>query len=206
MKQRKPQIYLASQSPRRQELLRQIGVDFKLLLLRGRIPRGPDVSEIVQQGESPAEYVARVTLEKAAFANQALALRKLPPKTILAADTTVVFDGKILGKPATPIEAAKMIGTLSGQTHQVLTSVAIRQGDAILQTTQCSEVTFDTLSDQIIQAYCATSEPYDKAGGYAVQGLAAQFIRNISGSYSGIMGLPLYETTQLLHQAGLQLL
>jgi septum formation protein len=206
MKPTDQKIYLASKSPRRRELLRQIGVEFELLLLRDQTPRGPEVNEIVLPGERATDYVARVTLEKAAFAQKTMFWRKLPIRPILAADTTVVLDDKILGKPGSPAEAVEMLKSLSGRTHQVLTNVVVQHDEAIWQTTQSSDVVFGTLSDEMIDAYCATSEPYDKAGGYAIQGMAALFIQEIAGSYSGIMGLPLFETTQLLHQAGLRIL
>jgi septum formation protein len=196
-------IYLASKSPRRRELLRQIGVEFELLLLRDQSPRGPDLSEEVLPGEKPEDYVARVTREKAEYASNTMAWRRLPIRPILAADTTVVIDGRILGKPTDVAEATEMLKALSGRTHQVLTSVAVYHNEETSQITQASEVTFGTLTNEMIRAYCATPEPYDKAGGYAVQGLAAVFIKNISGSYSGIMGLPLYETTELLRKAGI---
>lgn len=199
-------IYLASKSPRRRELLRQIGIEFELLMLRDQTPRGPEVSEEVLPGEKAGDYVKRVTLEKAKFAQQTMWWRKLPSRPILAADTTVVVDDKILGKPTNEAEAIAMIGSLSGRTHQVLTHVAILQDDKTFQTTQRSDVAFTTLSEHQIRAYCATQEPYDKAGGYGIQGLAAIFIQDIAGSYSGIMGLPLFETRQLLEQAGLQIL
>ena len=195
-------IYLASKSPRRRELLRQIGIEFELLLLRDQGPRGPEVSELVLPDEAADAYVTRVTREKAACAWKVMFLRRLPIRTVLAADTTVVLDGKILGKPADMKEAMDMLRSLSGKTHQVMTSVAVQNDDEIWQQTQISEVTFAPLTDEIIRAYCSTSEPYDKAGGYAVQGQAAAFIAHIVGSYSGIMGLPLFETAQLLKQAG----
>ena len=191
-------IYLASKSPRRRELLRQIGVEFELLLLRDQTPRGPEVTEHVIPGEQAIDYVARVTREKAACARQTMLLRKLPFRPVLAADTTVVLDGKILGKPADPAEAFDMLKSLSGRTHQVLTSVVVQHEENIWQTTQSSDVAFGLLSDATIRAYCATQEPYDKAGGYAIQGMAGLFIEQIAGSYSGIMGLPLYETGQLI--------
>lgn len=199
-------IYLASKSPRRRELLRQIGIDFELLLLRDQTPRGPEVSEEVLPNERAEDYVARVTLEKAQFAQRAMWWRKLPPRPILAADTTVVLDGRILGKPADEAEAAEMMRALSGRTHQVLTHVVVLHEDRIHQLTQRSDVAFAQLSDAAIRAYCASAEPYDKAGGYGIQGQAALFIQDIAGSYSGIMGLPLYETGQLLKQAGLHIL
>lgn len=203
MKPTDQKIYLASKSPRRRELLRQIGVEFELLLLRDQTPRGPEVSEIVLPGEPAIDYVTRVTREKAAFAQQTMFWRKLPIRVILSADTTVVLDETILGKPTNPAEATAMLQSLSGRTHQVLTSVAVQHDENIWQITQRSDVTFGTLSEDLIQTYCATSEPYDKAGGYAIQGMAARFVEQIAGSYSGIMGLPLFETAKLLQQAGL---
>jgi septum formation protein len=199
-------IYLASKSPRRRELLRQIGIEFELLLLRDQTPRGPEVTEIVLPNESADDYVARVTLEKAQFAQKTMWWRKLPLRPILAADTTVVLDGRILGKPADAAEAFDMMRALSGRTHQVLTHIAVLNDDKTYQTTQRSDVAFTALTDETIRAYCATPEPYDKAGGYAIQGQAALFIQDIAGSYSGIMGLPLFETGQLLKQAGLHIL
>ena len=206
MKPSDQKIYLASKSLRRRELLRQIGVEFELLILRDRLPFGPEVSEAIFADEAPLDYVARVTGDKASFGQKTMLWRKLPLRPILAADTTVVLDGYILGKPANLAEAVAGLSALSGRRHQVHTSVVVRHGEEVWQTTRSSEVTFATLSPQQIAAYCATNEPYDKAGGYAVQGLAAMFIEDISGSYSGIMGLPLYETAQLLQQAGLKIL
>ncbi|MDB5822380.1 MAG: septum formation inhibitor Maf [Herminiimonas sp.] len=199
-------IYLASKSPRRRELLRQIGIEFELLLLRENIGRGPEVSEVALENERPEDYVARVTREKAECAHQTMVWRRLPMRAVLAADTTVTIDSRILGKPATDEEARAMLRMLSGRTHKVLTSVALKNVDDVWQITQNSEVTFAALSDATIAAYCATQEPYDKAGGYAVQGIAASFIQQITGSYSGIMGLPLFETAQLLQRAGVPIL
>ena len=132
--------------------------------------------------------------------------RKLPVRPILAADTTVVLDGRILGKPANEAEAIDMLRALSGRTHQVLTHVAVLHDDKTFQLTQRSDVAFAALPEQVIRAYCATSEPYDKAGGYGIQGQAALFIQDIAGSYSGIMGLPIFETGKLLEQAGIHIL
>lgn len=206
MKKTDQTIYLASKSPRRRELLRQIGVEFQLLLLRSAAPRGPDVSEEVHPDEAPGDYVARVTGEKAAFAFQVLEMRSLPQRPVLAADTTVVIDGKILGKPADVNQATGMLESLSGRTHQVITCVAVQHLDKMWQASQISDVTFARLAPEAIAAYCATGEPYDKAGGYGIQGFAATFIERINGSYSGIMGLPLFETAQLLRQAGINTL
>ena len=200
-------IYLASKSPRRRELLRQIGVEFELLMLRDSPARGgPEVSEAVLPGEAADVYVARVTMEKANFAHRTMLWRRLPVRPVLTADTTVAVDGEILGKPTSREEAVEMLRKLSGRTHQVLTCIAIQHLDDFWQVTQRSDVAFAPLSETTIQAYCATPEPYDKAGGYAVQGRAAVFILEIAGSYSGIVGLPLYETAQLLQQAGIRVL
>ena len=199
-------IYLASKSPRRRELLRQVGVEFELLSLRSDAARGPDVSEAEHPGEAPLDYVARVAREKGAFAWKVLALRRMPLRPVLSADTTVTIDGQILGKPANADEAIAMLERLSGRTHQVLTSVALHHIDLAEQVTQVSNVRFATLSRDTIKAYCATSEPYDKAGASVIQGLAALFIERIEGSHSGIMGLPVFETAQLLKKAGVQFL
>jgi septum formation protein len=201
-----PSIYLASKSPRRGELLRQVGVRFDLLLLRSDGSRTIDVSEIVHPGEAAHAYVARVAQEKADFAWQAMQWRSLAPRPVLAADTSVIVDGEILGKPADAVEAMAMLARLSGRTHQVLTALALRHGEMTQQVTQMSEVSFGALSPQMIAAYCATQEPYDKAGGYGIQGMAACFIERIEGSHSGIMGLPLFETAQLLRRAGIPVL
>lgn len=199
-------IYLASKSPRRRELLRQIGVEFELLLLRDRAPVGPEISEEVLPGETPLDYVVRVAADKASFAQKAMLWRRLPTRPVLAADTTVVLDDRILGKPVDLAEAVAMLTALSGRSHQVHTSVAVRHQDNVWQHTQTSNVVFAQIPENQIHAYCATAEPYDKAGGYAIQGMASLFVSDISGSYSGVMGLPLFETAQLLQQAGMKIL
>ena len=200
MKLADKKIYLASKSPRRRELLRQIGIDFELLLT------DKEVDEQVLPNETPPDYVARVTRDKLLSARQTMMHRQLLARPILAADTTVVVDDLILGKPANFNEAVAMITRLSGRTHQVLTSIAVAWQEQMWQITQYSDVAFDTLSEETIRSYCATQEPYDKAGGYGIQGLASMFIKEIAGSHSGIMGLPLYETTQLLQKVGLRML
>jgi septum formation protein len=199
-------IYLASKSPRRRELLRQVGVDFELLSLRSDPSRGADVSEDERPGEAPLDYVARVAREKGAFAWNVLHLRRQPLRPVLSADTTVTVDGEILGKPANADEAIAMLERLSGRTHQVLTAVALHHTNIVEQVTQVSNVRFAKLSPATIKAYCATPEPYDKAGAYGIQGLAALFIEHIEGSHSGIMGLPVFETAQLLRKAGVEFL
>ena len=202
MKPTDKKIYLASKSPRRRELLRQVGVEFELLMLRSDPARGVDVSEDVLPGEDPHAYVARVAREKGAFAWNILQQRRQPLRPVLTADTTVTIDGEILGKPTDNKEAIAMLERLSGRTHQVLTSVAVHSERITEQVTQVSNVRFATLTPAQIQAYCATPEPYDKAGGYGIQGLAALFVEHIEGSHSGIMGLPIFETARLLRKAG----
>lgn len=198
-------VYLASKSPRRRELLRQIGVDFELMLLRSDPGRAVDVCEDVLPGEDVHDYVARVAKAKGAFAWNLLLQRRQPLRPVLTADTTVTIDGEILGKPLDNREAVAMLERLSGRTHQVLTSVSVHAERLAEQVTQISNVRFATLSPEQIRAYCATLEPYDKAGGYGIQGPAALFIEHIEGSHSGIMGLPLFETANLLRKAGLTL-
>jgi len=204
MKQADRTIYLASKSPRRRELLRQIGIEFELLLSE------KEVDESVLPGEGAPDYVARVTRAKLDSAQQTMLLRQLPHRPILAADTTVVVDHLILGKPADRDQALEMIARLSGRTHHVLTSVAVALTmgveTEVWQVTQQSDVSFAELSPAAIAAYCDTLEPYDKAGAYGIQGLASLFISNIVGSHSGIMGLPLFETAQLLEKAGVRIL
>ena len=199
-------IYLASKSPRRRELLRQVGIDFDILSLRSDPARAVDVSEDAFAAEPAIDYVARVAREKGAFGWNLLHLRRMPVRPVLSADTTVTIDGEILGKPADRNEAAAMLERLSGRTHQVLTSVALHYTDMFEQVTQVSDVRFARLSPETIRAYCATTEPYDKAGAYGIQGLAALFIEHIEGSHSGIMGLPVFETAQLLQKAGISAL
>lgn len=195
-------IYLASKSPRRRELLRQIGVEFDILALRNDPVRGIDVSEDVLADEAPLDYVARVAREKGAFAWNMLLSRRQPLRPVLSADTTVTIDDEILGKPGNQQEAIAMLERLSGRTHQVLTAIAVHGLNITEQVTQVSHVRFAKLTPEQIRAYCSTPEPYDKAGGYGIQGPAAVFIEHIDGSHSGIMGLPLYETAKLLRKAG----
>ena len=197
-------IYLASKSPRRQELLNQIGIQFIVLDVPAQDTVNSDmVDETVLADENAADYVNRLSRDKAGCAWQFLLSRNIARYPVLTADTTVVLDNLILGKPRNRTEAYQMMERLSGKTHQVLTSVAIRSHDFFSQVLQTSSVTFAELSSGNITAYVDTSEPYDKAGGYGIQGLAGKFIKHIEGSYSGIMGLPLYETAGLLRKAGI---
>ena len=197
-----PRIYLASRSPRRRELLTQIGVRFELLMFRG-IPReDPDVDETVLPQESPEEYVVRVTLAKAQAGVRRIRERHLISYPVLAADTTVEIDGKVIGKPEHETDAVAILQRLSGRTHRVLTAVVISDGGRAEHLLNISEVCFRPLEQEEIRRYVASGEPLDKAGAYGIQGRAAIFVEAIKGSYTGIMGLPLYETALLLRRFG----
>lgn len=198
-------IYLASQSPRRQELLKQIGVRFEMLL-----PAPGEDSESIETPipqEKARVYVERVTLAKSAAALARWLKSGLPWAPILCADTTVSLpnspDGEILGKPVDAADAARILSMLSGQIHEVLSSVAITvsPNEKPIQLVQVSKVEFASLSPEQIAAYIASGEPFGKAGAYGIQGLGGAFIPSITGSYSGIMGLPIYETQLLLNRA-----
>jgi septum formation protein len=195
MVSRRVDICLASQSPRRRELLHQIGVDFELLPV--------DIDETPLAGETPEACVQRLALEKAR-AGRAIqpAASALP---VMGADTLVVAGKSVLGKPADRGEAIEMLQTLSGRTHRVITAVALA-GDHEAACINTSQVTFRTLTQRECEAYWETGEPQGKAGAYAIQGLAAMFITRLEGSYSGVMGLPLHETAALLQEFGITLL
>jgi septum formation protein len=196
-------IYLASKSPRRRELLKQIGVRYELLMIREHAPR-VDVDESPLKDETAHAYVQRIVTLKAETAMKLMRERRLTPRPILTADTTVALDGQILGKPVDKADAVRMLTQLAGETHRVLTAVAVAVDRDIKQVLTTSLVTFAKLNDAEIKRYIETGEPMDKAGGYAVQGVAAKFIAKLTGSYSGVMGLPLYETAILLRQCGVQ--
>ena len=198
-------IYLASQSPRRQELLKQIGVRFEMLAPN---PNEDNESiEVALPHEKARDYVERVTIAKSIAALVRWQNKQLPWAPILCADTTVslpnTIDGEILGKPSDAAEAAHILRMLSGKTHEVLTAVAITLApvEQPICLVQVSEVQFANLSSAQIDTYIASGEPFGKAGAYGIQGLGSTFIPSIRGSYSGIMGLPLFETTQLLDRA-----
>jgi septum formation protein len=208
-------IYLASQSPRRQELLTQIGVQFELLLADSS--EDTESLEIQLPDEAALDYVKRVTLAKLMAAKERLHSRGLPSAPILCADTTVALtldDGKsikeiILGKPTDHQDAKRILQLLSGKTHQVHTAVAMASNhhindDELKLLISSSKVTFKLLTDKEINAYISTNEPMGKAGAYGIQGIGGCLISGISGSFSGIMGLPLYETSQLMHETGVQ--
>jgi septum formation protein len=196
-------IYLASRSPRRRELLKQVGISFEIVLFREDSRRGMDVDESPRPGEEPSEYVLRVARSKAEAANLRLMQRRLPTYPVLAADTTVVLDQRILGKPADEAEAIAMLTELAGTTHQVLTAVAVCRYERLETRLSTSTVEFAPLTPAQIRTYAATGEPLDKAGAYAIQGRGGAFVRHLSGSYSGVVGLPLYETAELLESFGL---
>lgn len=204
-------IYLASQSPRRSQLLEQLGIQHQLLLAHA--PDHPDEAEAedaealeaLLPGESPTAYVQRVTALKLDAAVARHARRGLPPAPILCADTTVARGRTIFGKPNDATHAAQMLAQLSGHSHRVLTAVALQHGTQRWSALSVSQVTFATMSTAQIAAYAASGEPLGKAGAYGIQGRAAAYVQHLSGSYSGIMGLPLFETAQLLRSAGLAL-
>jgi len=198
MSTNQPRIYLASQSPRRRELLKQIGVNFEVLLLRADAGRGVDVDESPLPGEAAEDYVLRICREKSVRGSSILRYRNLPAAPVLAADTSVILDGRILGKPENPEHAAEMLRRLSGREHQVLTGIAVALGERVDMAMSVSTVRFIELDEERIRRYLFTGEGNDKAGGYAIQGLAGAFVAHLSGSYSGVVGLPLCETVALL--------
>lgn len=198
-------LYLASQSPRRLELLRQIGLEPTVLPLRNS-PGRVDVDETPLADELATDYVLRLARMKAQAGAAAQQMRRLPSWPILAADTTVTIDGHILGKPVDAAEAAAMLRRYSGRAHTVLTAVAAAYLGRLEVVLNESVVTFKTLSEAEIATYVASHEAFDKAGGYGIQGRAALFIEHLSGSYSGVMGLPLYETSELLKTVGFEIL
>ena len=192
-------VDLASQSPRRRQLLEQLGVRHELLL------PGPEEDaealEAERDGELPEQYVERVTLAKLQAARRRLAARALPPAPILCSDTTVALGRRVLGKPADAADARATLSLLAGRTHRVITAVAVAWGRRRALAVNVSRVRFAAVTERDIAHYVATGEPFGKAGAYAIQSAAAAWISHIEGSYSGIMGLPLYETAQLLRQA-----
>jgi septum formation protein len=189
-------LYLASASPRRQELLRQAGIEFK--------PMPSCVAEVRQPNESAHEYVVRAATDKARAVAARVTAERLIQAPVLGADTEVVWAGEVLGKPQNETHGKALLKTLSGNTHTVLSALALVHEDKIFTALNESQVTFYPLTDAEIDAYWKTGEPVDKAGGYAVQGRASVFITRIEGSFSGIVGLPLFELSQLLKQAGVR--
>ena len=195
-------IYLASRSPRRQELLAQLGIAFEEIRLRAAPGRHRDVVEEALDGEPAMHYVERIARTKASTGWKRMQERGMPPRPVLGADTEVVLDDVIFGKPQDVDAARAMLAKLSGRVHDVLSAVAVRWNDDIEVAVSVSQVTFRKLTAGEIERYLETGEPFDKAGGYAIQGLAAAFVTRLEGSYSGVMGLPLAETAELLARIG----
>ena len=192
------QIYLASRSPRRRQLLKQIGVNFEM--------RPVSIDETLEKGEAPADYVCRMARAKAELGWLRLIQRRLPLRPLLAADTVVVLRGKIIGKPDNLAHGRKMLSTLSGRTHKVLTAVAVVAKDKIQESLSTTTIRFRDISQREITNYLNGTESHDRAGSYAMQGRAAVFIIKISGSYSGALGLPIFETAQLLEKFNVKIL
>ena len=193
-------IYLASRSPRRRELLTQIGVHFDMLLFRTPPREDDEIDESHHAGETPEVYVQRVALAKAEHAERMLGWRRQAKRLVLAADTTLDLDGEVIGKPRDENDAVAILNRLSGKSHRVLTAVVIGDGERAERGVSSSEVRFRTLDADEIKRYVRSGEPMDKAGAYGIQGKAAMFIEEIRGSHSGIVGLPLCETVQLLRR------
>jgi len=199
---KKPRIYLCSQSPRRRELLKQIGINYEMLLLRSDPRRSIGVDETPKENEVPLDYVQRVCQTKALAGWEAILHRNLPPFPVLAADTTVTIDGQIIGKPRDNAHAAEILHTLSGRQHQVLTAIAVSFDERTEMRTSSTTVSFAKLDEERIHHYLLSHEAHDKAGAYGIQGLAGAFVERIEGSYTGVMGLPLFETVELLKAFG----
>jgi septum formation protein len=194
----KPRVYLASRSSRRRELLKQLGVAFEVLMLRDHPGRNVDVDESQQPEERPDDYVRRICRTKAEAGWQRILQRKLRQFPVLVADTVVCVEDVILGKPPDAAHAVKMLTLLSGREHRVLTAVGLKLGDRREMLVSESRVRFAVLTQAEIEAYVATGESTDKAGAYGIQGRAGAFVTELHGSYSGVVGLPLYETAQLI--------
>ena len=199
-------IYLASKSPRRRELLQQLGVPFEELRLREAPGRDRDIVEEARDAEPATHYVERIARTKAQVAWKRMEQRTLPTRPVLGADTEVVLDGEIFGKPRDAGHAAEMLSRLAGRRHDVLTGVALKSADEVAFVLSVSHVTFGPLSREEIARYVGSGEPLDKAGAYAIQGRAAAWVSRLEGSYSGVMGLPLFETARLLASAGIPVL
>ena len=194
-------IYLASASPRRRELLTQIGLAHTVL----QVPAPPGEDEPQHVGEAAADYVKRTAREKAERGQQWMASQHLPVLPILAADTTVILNGEVLGKPTDRAHATDMLSRLSGTSHHVHTAVVLWHDGRLYEDVSVSEVRMRTLTAADIGRYCDSGEPSGKAGAYGIQGLAGTFIAHLSGSYTGVMGLPVFETANLLRQVGIEL-
>lgn len=191
-------LYLASASPRRHDILSQMGIPHHVL----SVPPPPGEDEPIHDGESAADYVRRTARDKARHALHWIGSQFLPPLPILGADTTVILDGNILGKPRNRDDAAATLKRLSGREHEVRTAIVIVHAGRLHEDVSVTRVRFRDLTEHDIEIYCATGEPMGKAGSYAIQGWAGRFVAHLDGSYTGVMGLPMYETDQLLIKAG----
>lgn len=196
--QQHPRLYLASRSPRRRELLTQIGVQFDTIILRNQPREDKVLDEEPLQGEAPIDYVERVARIKAEQGWRIVCWRKLLSQPVLAADTAIEFEGRILGKPIDDEDAKYILRRLSGNAHRVLTAVAIAFDGRIETALSVSEVRFGVIDEAEIRGYVMSGEPLDKAGAYGIQGRAGLYVEHLRGSYSGVMGLPLFETGALL--------
>ena len=197
-----PRIYLASRSPRRRELLAQIGIQFDTIVFRDAPREDREIDETPHPGEVPVDYVQRVARAKAEHGWRIVGGRRLLSQPLLAADTTLEFNGEIIGKPVNAANAQAILRRLSGHTHRVLTAVSVAFEGRLESALSVSEVSFGVIEETEIRSYVATGEPMDKAGAYGIQGYAGMFVERLSGSYTGVMGLPLYETVQLLKRFG----
>jgi septum formation protein len=195
-------LYLASRSPRRRELLHQMGVEFNTLVFRDGERADVATDETPRPGEAPLAYVERVARAKAGHGLKVIQERRLPPRPVLSADTTLEFDGAIIGKPANMDEATAILRRLSGNTHRVLTGVAVSEDWRTEYVVSVSEVRFRKLDDEEIRRYVLSGEPMDKAGAYGIQGRAGIFVEHLAGSFTGVMGLPVCETGELLKRFG----
>lgn len=195
-------LYLASRSPRRRELLHQIGIDFDTVVFRDGRRADSETDETPLPGEAPVVYVERVARAKAIHGLKIVEERRLPMRPVLSADTTLEFEGGIIGKPVDRADAAAILRRLSGRTHRVLTGVAVNHQGRTEYLLSTSEVTFREIDDEEIRHYVMSGEPMDKAGAYGIQGRAGLFVAHLAGSYTGVMGLPVCETGELLKRLG----
>lgn len=202
---RNPRIHLASRSPRRRELLTQMGVQFDTIVFRNSPREDREIDETPLAGEAPMIYVERVARAKAEHGWRIVGWRKFLSQPVLAADTTLEFEGEIIGKPIDADDAKIILRRLSGKTHRVLTSVAVAFEGRLESVVSLSEVCFGVLDESELSNYVSTGEPMDKAGAYGIQGRAGLFVAHLAGSYTGVMGLPIYESGVLLKRFGFPL-
>lgn len=198
-----PRIHLASRSPRRRDLLRQVGIVFDTIVFRNAPREDPELDETPLPGERADDYVVRVARAKAEHGQRIVGWRRLAAQPVLAADTTLEFAGEIIGKPQDAADARAILQRLSGTTHRVLTALAVADSERIECALSISEVSFGELGEREIARYVASGEAFDKAGAYGIQGHAGAFVEQISGSYTGVMGLPLFDTVRLLRRFGI---